>query len=84
LKGRAWTANLRDIFGWSSGLREADLDPALLALMQDGGCVVARSRRVALHNAGLDRARRLFLHSAFPANARTRSSWDPTVTGSPT
>jgi hypothetical protein len=59
---------LRDIFGWSLGFAERDLEPDFLALMQDSDCVVADPagwratvRVSAVHG-------RLFLHSAFPAN----------------
>jgi methylase of polypeptide subunit release factors len=60
--------SLRDIFGWTLGFAQSDLEPDLLALMQDSDCVIpdpagwrATVRISTVHG-------RLFLHSAFPAN----------------
>jgi SAM-dependent methyltransferase len=60
---------LRDVFGWSLAFVEADLDPALFELIQAAGCVVpdAAGWRSTVRISTVHG--RLFLHSAFPANA---------------
>ena len=61
--------DLRDIFGWSRPFAPADLEPSLWSLLQEAQAVVedasgwrAKVRVSRVHQ-------RLFLHSAFPANA---------------
>lgn len=61
--------DLRDIFGWSRAFAQCDLDPALWALLDQAGVLACKSdgwrcrlRVSTVHD-------RLFLHSAFPANA---------------
>ncbi len=67
---RALAADLRDIFGWSFAFRPEALAPDLLdllsraeALEQDGGLCRSRVRIASLGD-------RLFLHSAYPTDAR--------------
>jgi tRNA1(Val) A37 N6-methylase TrmN6 len=66
---RSGPRTLRDIFGWSLAFTEKELDPALLELARSAGCLApdpvgwrSTVRVSTVHD-------RLFLHSAFPANA---------------
>jgi len=61
--------DLRDIFGWSRPFSQADLEPALWALAQDADALTedAAGWRCKVRVSRVHE--RLFLHSAFPANA---------------
>lgn len=66
----AGAPGLRDIFGWSRPFVAADLEPALLSLLQEADALTrddAGRWRCALRVS--DVHGRLFLHSAFPATA---------------
>jgi methylase of polypeptide subunit release factors len=66
---RSGPRTARDIFGWSLAFTEPELDPALFQLARAAGCLAAdpagwrATVRVSTVHG------RLFLHSAFPANA---------------
>lgn len=57
---------LRDVFGWNRPFAQSDVDPALFALLSDGGILEEREGgyRSALRVASLGTD--LFLHSSYP------------------
>lgn len=69
-RARPGRRNLRDVFGWSLPFTEDDLSPDLLRRLETGGGVTRTSEGLKSRYRVSTVRGRLFLHSAFPANAR--------------